>query len=105
MIICKIEIGSTKNTMFVNINLNLTMFASRIVPITLSILFSVAYIKSVDGTAGCFRGVSAKLCANVVNGAAFETVREGIHFESDFKSFVDEEELDPHVERYTIASV
>ncbi|KAK6627786.1 hypothetical protein RUM43_002346 [Polyplax serrata] len=59
----------------------------------------IAYIKSVDGTAGCFRGVSAKLCANVVNGAAFETVREGIHFESDFKSFVDEEELDPHVER------
>ncbi|KAL0280192.1 UNVERIFIED_CONTAM: hypothetical protein PYX00_001564 [Menopon gallinae] len=59
----------------------------------------ISYIKSVDGTAGYFRGLSAKLCANIVNGVTFESVKESIRFESDIKSLIDEEDVDPEVER------
>lgn len=62
-------------------------------------IFLVAYIRSVDGTIGCFKGLSAKLCANIVSGASFELVKEGIHFESDIRSLTDEDEPDSFAER------
>lgn len=37
--------------------------------------------------------------ANVVSGASFELVKEGIHFESDIKSLTDEDEPDEVAER------
>jgi len=53
--------------------------------------FSVAYIKSVDGFVGCYRGLGPKLCASAVSGITYQKVYEGIKFEDDKTTKTDED--------------
>ena len=46
----------------------------------LIILISVVHIKNRDGFLGCYRGLGAKLTANIVSGIAFQRVTESIKF-------------------------
>ncbi|XP_069705501.1 mitochondrial carrier homolog 2-like [Periplaneta americana] len=50
----------------------------------------VAYIYSVDGFFGCYRGLGPKLCANAISGITYQKVYESIDFEGG---------KPPHVER------
>lgn len=43
----------------------------------------VAYIKSVDGFVGCYRGLGPKLCASTVSGITYQKVYEGVRFEDN----------------------
>jgi carrier protein len=54
-------------------------------------LFSVAYIKSVDGFVGCYRGLGPKLCAYTISSITHQKVHEQIKFENDSVAEIDEE--------------
>ncbi|KAJ9574673.1 hypothetical protein L9F63_008205, partial [Diploptera punctata] len=43
----------------------------------------VAYINSVDGFTGCYRGLSPKLCASLVSGLTYQKVYESVKFEEE----------------------
>ena len=46
----------------------------------------MAYIKSVDGFTGCFRGLGPKLLASLASGVAYQKVHESIKFEDETES-------------------
>jgi carrier protein len=39
-------------------------------------LFSVAYIRRVDGFVGCYRGLGPKLCANTISSITYQKLYE-----------------------------
>jgi hypothetical protein len=51
----------------------------------------VAYIKSVDGFVGWYRGLGPKLCASAVSGITYDKVYEGIKFGDDRTTEIDED--------------
>jgi hypothetical protein len=51
----------------------------------------VAYVKSVDGFVGWYRGLGPKLCASTVSGITYEKVYEAIKFEDDRTTETDED--------------
>ncbi|XP_015171611.1 PREDICTED: mitochondrial carrier homolog 2-like [Polistes dominula] len=53
----------------------------------------VKYIKSVDGFAGCYRGLVPKLCAYTLSAVAFEKTSECITFSDEPDKNKDDEEL------------
>jgi hypothetical protein len=54
-------------------------------------LFSVAYIKSVDGYVGWYRGLGPKLCAYAVSTITYQKVHKQITSENDSVTETDEE--------------
>lgn len=51
----------------------------------------IAYIKSVDGFVGCYRGLGPKLCAYTINNITYQKVHEQITFENDSVAETDED--------------
>lgn len=61
----------------------------------------MTYIKKVDGYAGLYRGLSARLCANVVSGAVFAEVNRRL---PEVQSFEDEEDDETVTEEQRIVN-
>ncbi|XP_046735414.1 mitochondrial carrier homolog 2-like [Diprion similis] len=53
----------------------------------------VKYIKTVDGYAGCYRGLVPKLCANAISAFAFQKTAESITFANEPDKQIDEDDL------------
>jgi hypothetical protein len=58
------------------------------------VLFSVAYIKSVDGFVGCYRGLSPKACACAIYNITYQKVNEQITFGNNSVTETNEETTD-----------
>ncbi|XP_015519875.1 mitochondrial carrier homolog 2 [Neodiprion pinetum] len=59
----------------------------------------VKYIKTVDGYAGCYRGLVPKLCANAISALAFQKTSENITFANEPDKQIDEDDLSDNERR------
>lgn len=57
-----------------------------------NLIFTVKYIKSVDGLTGCYRGLVPKLCSYTVSTIVCEKTAESIQFEPGTRETYPEDE-------------